>query len=201
VRATLAVAVVAPEAPVTVIVYRPGVVPLVEDVLAGVRLPPQATSPPAITRNKAAIPRNRRQERRRRGIPKSRMQARAAPPEGYQGNRLRAGLAVAVVGAVVEMVRVAMAEPLLLTLAGEDAPKLRVGRCLAPTGAEAIEAVRVTVPVKPPAGVMETVDAFAVVAPAATVTDVVARAKDAGAAAATVSFNVLELLDANPVVP
>jgi hypothetical protein len=55
-------------------------------------------------------------------------------------------------------------------LTGLVEPKLRVGGYCAPDGLEVTEAVNATLPVKPPVGVTVIVDAFAVVAPAVTVT-------------------------------
>jgi hypothetical protein len=48
-------------------------------------------------------------------------------------------------------------------------PKLRVGVFTAPVGPDAMEAVNVTLPVKPFAGVTEMAEVLPVVAPAATV--------------------------------
>jgi hypothetical protein len=75
-------------------------------------------------------------------------------------------------GAVVKMVRVAVAALALVMLTGLVDPKLRVGRLTAPLGLEAREAVRVTLPVKPPTGVTVMVEVFPVVAPGTTETAV-----------------------------
>ena len=56
-------------------------------------------------------------------------------------------------------------------------PKLKVGEYCAPAGLDERDAVRATLPVKPPAGVTVMVDVFPVVAPGATETDEVVRAK------------------------
>ena len=112
-----------------------------------------------------------RRLRRRPGMPKSKMQARAAPPAGNQGTPR--GMRLAVVqplAAVVEMVRVALPAVAPVMLTGLVEPKLKVGRSCAPLGLEVTAAVSATLPVKPPAGVTVIVDATA--APGATVTAV-----------------------------
>lgn len=52
------------------------------------------------------------------------------------------------------------------------APKLIVGRCVAPEGEEVTAALRATVPVNPPPGVIVIVEVLPCVAPALNVTDV-----------------------------
>lgn len=102
-----------------------------------------------------------------------RMQARTVPPDAYQGTPGRVGYAiVALVAAVVEMVRVAVPALAPVMLAGLVVPKLKVGRFWAPSGLAVMRAVSATLPVKPPAGVTVTVDVFPVVAPGAKVTAV-----------------------------
>jgi hypothetical protein len=106
-------------------------------------------------------------------MPKSKRQASVAPPVAYQGIAPRLGdPRVALVAAVVEMVRVAVpvAAPAMLT--GLVEPKLRVGAYCALAGLEVTAAVSVTLPVKPPEGVTVMLEVFPVVAPAATVTAV-----------------------------
>ena len=112
-------------------------------------------------------------------MPKSNRQARAAPPAAYHGVQGRLGRTKAeLVGAVVEMVRVAVPAvmPVMFTVPVE--PKLNVGGYTAPVGLEVTAAARVTLPVKPPAGVTVTVEVFPLVAPGVTVTAVPAIAKE-----------------------
>lgn len=78
----------------------------------------------------------------------------------------------ALVGAVVETVRVAVPAVVPEMLTGVVEPKLKVGGYCAPVGLEVIEAVSVTLPVKPPAGVTVIVEVFPMVAPGETVTAV-----------------------------
>jgi hypothetical protein len=78
----------------------------------------------------------------------------------------------ALVGAVVEMVSVAVAAVVPEMLTGVVEPKLKVGGYCAPDGLVAKTAVSATLPVKPPAGVTVMVDVLAVVAPGVTVTEV-----------------------------
>ena len=120
----------------------------------------------------ATIPSMVCQLRRRAGIPKSRMQARVAPPAAYQGTPGRLGWTrAALVAAVVVIVRVAVPAVVPVMLAGLVEPKLKEGRYWAPAGLEVTEAVSATLPVKPPAGVTVMVE-VSVVAPGATVTAV-----------------------------
>jgi hypothetical protein len=78
----------------------------------------------------------------------------------------------AAVAARVKMVRVAVPELAPVMLTGLVDPKLRVGRLMASEGVEARTAVRETLPLNPPAGVMVMAEVLPVVAPAAIVTDV-----------------------------
>jgi hypothetical protein len=84
----------------------------------------------------------------------------------------------ALVGAVVETVRVAVPTLVLVMLTGLVELKLKVGGYWAPDGLEVMAAVSVTLPVKPPAGVTVIVEVFAVVAPGATVTAVLLKVKE-----------------------
>jgi hypothetical protein len=86
-------------------------------------------------------------------------------------------------------------------LTGVVEPKLRDGRFCAPEGLEAMAAVRATLPVKLPLGVMVMAEVFPVVAPGETLTEVAATVKSEGMAAATVSSRVFEVLGENSVVP
>ena len=123
-----------------------------------------------------------RQLRRRAGIPKSRMHARAAPPAVYHRSPVNLGCeSAALVAAVVVMVSVAVAAPELVTLTGEVEPKLKVGGNWFPAGPDATEAVIVTLPVNPPLGVSVTVEVLPVVAPGMTDTFVPVRARPGGA--------------------
>src|ERR1039458_7351934 len=114
-----------------------------------------------------------RQLRRRAGIPKSKRQARVAPPAVYQGTPGRLGYTrAALVAAVVLMVRVAVPAVVPVMLTGLVEPKLKLGIYWAPFGLEVMAAVSVTLPVKPPAGVTVRVEVFPVLAPGVTVTEV-----------------------------
>ena len=96
-----------------------------------------------------------------------------APPAAYHGTPGRLGYASeAVVGAVVEMVRVAGTPVVPVMLTGLVEPKLQVGGFTAPAGLEVMAAASVTLPVKPPTGVTVMVDVFPEDAPAATETAV-----------------------------
>ncbi len=118
-------------------------------------------------------------------MPNNSTQARTPPPPATQGTpsgaRLSALQAPPLTGAVVEMVRVAVpaAAPVMLT--GVVEPKLSVGRCTAPAGLVAITALSATLPVKPLAGVIVTVEVFPVVAPGATLTVAPPMVKEGGA--------------------
>ncbi len=106
-------------------------------------------------------------------MPKSRMQARVAPPAAYQGTPGRVGnVRAALVAAVVEMVRVAVPALIPVILTGLVVLKLKVGRCCAPAELAVTAAVSTTLPVKPPLGVTVIVELFPVVAPGATETAV-----------------------------
>jgi hypothetical protein len=101
------------------------------------------------------------QLRLRAGMPKKTTRAKAAPPAVGQKRFL--GLLSAVVAAVVLMLKVAIVTPLTETEAGI----LHVAGSLAAVGA--MEQLRLTMPVNPPAGVMVMVEVLPEVAPAATV--------------------------------
>ena len=106
-------------------------------------------------------------------MPKSKIQARAAPPAAYQGTPLCLGRTrAALVAAVVVIVSVAVPAEVPIMLTGLVEPKLKVGGYWAPVGLEVTAAVSVTLPVKPAAGVTVIVEVFAVVAPGGTVTAV-----------------------------
>ena len=106
-------------------------------------------------------------------MPKSRIQARAAPPAAYQGTPLRLGrLSAALVAAVVKIVSAAVPAEVPVMLTGLVEPKLKVGGYWAPVGLEVTAAVSTTLPVKPPTGVTVMVEVFPVVAPGVTVTAV-----------------------------
>jgi hypothetical protein len=107
-----------------------------------------------------------RQRRRRTGMPMNNKQARVAPPAAYQGAPLDLGRAkAAVVAAVVVTVKVPVPAEASVMLTGVVAPKLKVGRSVAPAGLVAIAAVRATLPVRPPLGVTVIVAVLPVVAP------------------------------------
>ncbi len=106
------------------------------------------------------------QRLRRALIPTSNAQASETPPAAYQGVPLNLGRTkAAVVGAVVETVKVPVAGATPLRVTGVVPLKLKVGRSTAPLGLVAIAAVRTTLPVKPFAGVTVMVVVLPVVAP------------------------------------
>ena len=70
------------------------------------------------------------------------------------------------------MVSVAVLDAVPLMVTELVAPELKVGASCAPEGLELMDAVSVTLPVKPPAGVTVTVEEFPLVAPGEMVTDV-----------------------------
>lgn len=99
-----------------------------------------------------------RQLRRRLRMLKSRRQARAAAPGGYQRTLRSMTLPGAQLAGVVSIMRVAVpaAAPVMLTVLLPLKP--RVGTLCAPFGLEVTAAVSATLPVKPPAGVTVIVD-------------------------------------------
>ena len=133
--------------------------------------PPHAIMPPVRATRNASIPSIVRKLRRRAGMPKSRTNARVAPPVAYQGTPGPFGYArAALLAAVVEMVRVAVFAIVSVILTGLVEPKLKVGGYWAPVGLEVTVAVSATLPVKPPSGVTVMVELLPVVAPRETVT-------------------------------
>jgi hypothetical protein len=88
---------------------------------------------------------------------------------------------------VVETVRTAVVGPDPVIVTGLVDPKLNVGGSWAPEGAEAMSAVRTTVPVKPSVGVMVMVEVLPVVAPGRTAMGVAPTVKEGGGRA-TVYF-------------
>ena len=151
----------------------PAVVPGVTTLLQAVPElpPPQANMPPARETKSSNMPNIARIFRRRGTMPKSNRQARTAPPRVYQG--IPPGISFVAVQefwlGVVVKVRVAVPGLALVMLTGLVEPKLKVGTCCAPDGLDPRTAVKVTLPVKPLAGVTVIVDALPVVAPAVTV--------------------------------
>ena len=75
------------------------------------------------------------------------------------------------------MVNMAVPALALVMFTGVVEPKLNVGRYTAPIGLDVMVAVRATLPVKPPLGVMVMVEEFPVVTPGATLTAVPVIAK------------------------
>jgi hypothetical protein len=129
-----------------------------------------------------------RQPRRRVGIPKSKIQTTVAAPDANQGFPGRFGwTSVALVAAVVEMVRVAVPAAVPVMFTGVVEPKLSVGGYWAPGGLEVTEAVNATLPVKPSAGVTVIVDVFPLVAPETTLTAVPLSVKPGVVALVTVT--------------
>src|SRR6185437_6263824 len=168
-------------------VYFPGVVPTV-------LFPPlHETTPPASIPKSANMPSLACQRDRRAAIPKSRMQQNAAPPLAYQGAPGGLGdVRAAFVGDVVVMVSIAVPAAVLEMRTGLVEPKLNVGADSAPVGLEATEAVRITSPVKSPAGVTVMVEVLPVVAPSAMVTAEPLTVKVGFGGAATVTDAVPE---------
>jgi hypothetical protein len=116
---------------------------------------------------------------------KSRRQAKAAAPGGYQRTLRSMTLPGAQLAGVVPMVRVAVpaAAPVMLT--GLVPPKLRVGTLCAPPGLEVRAAVSATLPVNPPDGVTVIVDIA--IGPGVTVTGVPVTVKAGGLVPDTVT--------------
>lgn len=96
--------------------------------------------------------------------------ARVMPLPGNQRDGLVSFLADD--AAVVLIVNVALPELALLIETGDVVPKLRVGGYCAPLGDEVMDALSVTLPVKPFAGCTVIVEMFPLVAPFVTVTPV-----------------------------
>ena len=136
-------------------------------------------------------------------MPINRMPARVAPPVAYhrgEPDRLRS--IDALLAAVVEIVSVAVPAAVPLMFTGVVDPKLNVGRSVAPAGLDVITAVKVTSPVKPPAGVTVIIDVFAVVAPRDTLTAVPVMRKLGTTGAVTVTVAVpVALLYVNELAP
>jgi hypothetical protein len=166
------VAEVAPGAvPVTVTVYWPAVVPgspvvvVPAPALFPLPPPPQDSIPPLRDIRSSKLPRTARQRRNRLGVLKSRRQAREAAPAVYQEIRFPGLREALLLAAVVRTVSVALTLVIPVTLTGLVVPKLKVGRCWAPGGAEVTAALSVMAPVNPPVGVIPTEEVFPVVAP------------------------------------
>ena len=125
-------------------------------------------------------------------MPKSSTQARAALPAAYQGTPFCRRLAEGqpLLAAVVEMVSVDVCAlaPVIATEAGE---RLHVAGLLAAVGEMA--QLRLTVPVKPPAGFTLSVSVFPVVAPGVTFIVVIPKIPKPGAG---VTVTVAELFPA-----
>src|SRR5580692_7100523 len=123
----------------------PGVVPVLAPVVVPLlftTMPPQPMAPPARAKSSTTAPSRLCQRRRRVGMPKSSRQARAAPPDAYQGADgpgMRGRVTAADAGgAVVVMVSVAVVAPLPLRLATAVEPKLKEGGSCAAMGISAI---------------------------------------------------------------
>ena len=167
-RETVPVLVIAPEVPVTVMTYVPGVVPEFPPPPPAppLPLPPQPSAPPTMKKSNTSIPRMLQVLRRRAGMPTSRMHARAVPPTNGPKNllvRLRAEVAD-----IVYTVRVTVCGAELLMVA--EAGMMHVAGSLGAVGV--IVQLRLITPVNPFEGVKVIVDVFPVVAPGATLTAV-----------------------------
>ena len=97
------------------------------------------------------------------------------------------------VGGVVVIVRVAVATP-AVTPTGVVVPNVNVGRSCAPAGLDVSVAASATLPVKPPLGVTEIIEIFAVVAPGAIETALPLTVKLGGTGGITVTEVVAELV-------
>jgi hypothetical protein len=91
------------------------------------------------------------------------------------------------VGAVLEIVSVAVPAVALVILTGVVEPKLNVGGSWAPVGLDVTAAVSATLPVNPPLGVTVMVDVLPVVAPGLNVTAEPVIATLGGIAAVTIT--------------
>ena len=129
--------------------------------------PPHPIAPPVREASKTSRPSIVRSLRRRAGIPKNRRQANTAPPEIARTLGRSGAVRAPVVGAVLEMVRVAVTAEAPVIFTGFVEPKLNPGRSCAPVGLEVIAALSDTLPVKPPLGVTVMVAVFPEVAPGA----------------------------------
>ena len=119
--------------------------------------------------------------RRRGAMPKSKIHASAAPPPLYHGVPRPGSFVAAQELVELAMVAIVMADVpafALVMLTGDVAPKLTVGGLIAPEGLLVTCAVKTTLPVNPAPGVTVIVDAFPVVAPAATDTALPVTVKD-----------------------
>ena len=125
------------------------------------------------------------------GTPKSRRQANAAPPLSQPLPNAFGRCKAAELDAVVDTVSVAVAAEAPVIETGEVEPKLKVGSSEAPAGVLVSAAVRVTLPVNPPAGVTVIVEVFPVVAPGGTVRAVPDNERPGGTVAVTVTFSLL----------
>ena len=175
-----------------VIVYAPAVVPATGLLVQAVPLPPlQAVTPTARQRSKINMLASVRQAGFLRGLANRSTQARLATPVVFQGNPIEFPEEhVPGLEAVVDMVRSADPGVVPVTLTGLVAPKLKAGGATALAGPLVKDAVRVTLPVNPPAGVIRMADVFPVVAPAATLTAGLVMVKPGGIAEVTVTVAV-----------
>ena len=124
---------------------------------------PQAARPPVTNARRLSIPIRVSHLRRRAAKPENRRNARAAPPVEYQlvCPARAAGTAADMVAGVVEITRLAVTAPGAAMETGLVEPKLNVGACCAPAGADVTDALRFTFPVNPPTGVRVIVEVFA----------------------------------------
>ena len=161
VRVTVVVFELAPDVPVTVTVYVPGVVPGLA-VVPPPLLPPPPQPMATPDTNSTRSPTMASQLRRRLGTPKKNSNASTAPP--VDGQKSLRGVLKAVAAVVpTDSVEVTAVAPEMVTDSGERAHD---AGSLAAVGAMA--QVRLTVPVNPPDGVTVMVDVLPVVAPFAT---------------------------------
>jgi hypothetical protein len=154
--------------------------------------PPHANTPPPSVKSNASIPSMVRHLRRRNGEPISSMHARVTPPAADKRAPGRFGYAKALlVGAVVVMVRVAVAALVPVMTTELVVPKLSIGSSCAPVGVEVNDALIVTLPVNPEVGVTVMVDVLPVDAPGLTITAVPVKVQPGVRAGPTVTKSLL----------
>jgi hypothetical protein len=158
--------VMAPEVPVTLMTYVPGVVPAFPPPPTLPPPPPQFNAPPAREKSKITFKSALHRLRRLAGMPTSRMHAKAVLLNHGQADPLSRRRAD--VAGVVFTLRVVVCgeEPLRVTEAG----MLQVAGSLAALGV--IAQLRLIAPVNPPADVKVTVEVLPMVAPGATLSAV-----------------------------
>jgi hypothetical protein len=133
----------------------------------------------------------------------NRRHAKVALPAAYQGTTRSLGRTNApLVTGVVETVSVPVPAVAPLMLTGDVVPKLNVGGLAAPDGLDVSAALNVTLPVKPPVGVIVIVDVLPVVAPGFTeIVPLLPRAKVGGGTKAVTVTPTTVVCVTEPAVP